>query len=605
MKRLATLMLCTLFLAGAAGSALGAYHHMDEQDAPKFQQAYPDLIGTKLDDCTLCHSGGQYEKKPGKWATEGSCQWCHRTYGYDGSGDIEETLNPFGRDYRDAGRSVAAFAAIEGLDSDNDTYSNLEEIEAIRFPGSSDDDPSKIPAPRIVYTLEELEDMTGHSQFMLMNTSRGGSDGYDFYTTYEGVALETLIETAGMRTGSESITVFCPDGWSQTFDMEPGGDNYWVSGEYPQATYYYDEEAAKENGGWVNYDSPDCQGRENGQIITNPDGLKCMLAWKRDGAYLETGYLDEENKLGGEGPFRVVPPQKTPGPPDQVSTSEDQNVVWPYDEDEDETDHNAGNSPRTSTAIRVEPLPEGTTDVSWNDGAWTYVDESQFVVYGDLRNGTVQGLITDSAGAPVAQARITSDHGGYTALSGDDGTYSLPGMVCGPDTADFRLTASARGYVSKSAEVTVSDQETAVLDFTLSAGTDNATCPVAVAAGSAPGMLELVRAVRDSVLSRTAAGQRYIELYYSCAGEAAAQVFGSATLRREVLQALIVLQPALRQLRAGQPVSISGSARQRIGGLLDTLAEGASPALLKAVATVRADLADGTLEAVLAGGCAD
>ena len=42
-----------------------------------------------------------------------------------------------------------------------------------------------------------------------------------------------------------------------------------------------------------------------------------MLAFKRDGEYLTQGVLNLQNKLDGEGPFRVVPPQKIPGPPDQ------------------------------------------------------------------------------------------------------------------------------------------------------------------------------------------------------------------------------------------------------------------------------------------------
>ena len=44
-----------------------------------------------------------------------------------------------------------------------------------------------------------------------------------------------------------------------------------------------------------------------------------MLAFKRDGEYLTPGVLNSQNKLDGEGPFRVVPPQKNPGWPDQRS----------------------------------------------------------------------------------------------------------------------------------------------------------------------------------------------------------------------------------------------------------------------------------------------
>ena len=87
----------------------------------------------------------------------GSCQWCHYSYGYDGSGNHLDTLNPYGKDYYMNGRSVAALAAIENLDSDNDGYSNIVEIEADRYPGNPNDDPSKVPAPSRVYSKTQLE----------------------------------------------------------------------------------------------------------------------------------------------------------------------------------------------------------------------------------------------------------------------------------------------------------------------------------------------------------------------------------------------------------------------------------------------------------------
>ena len=82
-----------------AGRADCAYHHQGEMDSGAFLEAYPDKAGTKLDSCTLCHTGGKYEKKPGSWVSLGSCQWCHYSYGYDKSGNIANTLNPYGKDY--------------------------------------------------------------------------------------------------------------------------------------------------------------------------------------------------------------------------------------------------------------------------------------------------------------------------------------------------------------------------------------------------------------------------------------------------------------------------------------------------------------------------
>ncbi len=59
-------------------------------------------------------------------------------------------------------------------------------------------------------------------------------------------------------------------------------------------------------------------------------------------------------------PFWDSAPQKVPGPPDQKSTSESQDVIWPFDAN---ADHNAGYSSRSATIIKVEPLPEGTADI--------------------------------------------------------------------------------------------------------------------------------------------------------------------------------------------------------------------------------------------------
>ena len=121
---------------------------------------------------------------------------------------------------------------------------------------------------------------------------------------------------------------------------------------------------------------------------------------------MNPGVLDEDNKLDGEGPFRVVPPQKVPCPPDQSSNAADQDVIWPYNYD---WDHNAGASARTVTMIRVEPLPEGTTDIDILEAGWSYVDQEKIVIY---------GAITD-LNAPVASIRANGQAGAITITTGD------------------------------------------------------------------------------------------------------------------------------------------------------------------------------------------
>jgi hypothetical protein len=76
----------------------------------------------------------------------------------------------------------------------------------------------------------------------------------------------------------------------------------------------------------------------------------------------------------GEGPFRVVPPQKSPGPPDKSTKADDPSNpdkwVWPFDE---EADHNAGFATRSATMIRIKPLPEGTTDIDTLEASWNFI----------------------------------------------------------------------------------------------------------------------------------------------------------------------------------------------------------------------------------------
>jgi hypothetical protein len=110
--------------------------------------------------------------------------------------------------------------------------------------------------------------------------------------------------------------------------------------------------------------------------------------------------------LEGEGPYRLVPPQKIAGSPDRPSTATPVGDGWDYDGNKD---HNAGSSVRTVTAIRVEPLPPGTTDFRWTEGGWNLVDQARLVVYGaiDPVKYPVTGEISDRKGKPVAGVQIS------------------------------------------------------------------------------------------------------------------------------------------------------------------------------------------------------
>lgn len=377
-----TVILALLLLVGLAAletsQALAAYQHMGEADSASFAAVHPDRTGTKLDSCSLCHSGGSMQAG-GKSVSVGSCQWCHYRYGYDAKGSIADTLNPYGREYLAHGRSADAVRAIESLDSDGDGYSNGDEIAATRYPGDPSDDPTKVPAPFKVFSREELEKMPQHTQLLLMNASKST----DVYSSYSGVPMEDLIKSVAGKSAT-GVTVFSPDGFAQYHPLAADPQFYQVFGPYPPAVFFYDEQAdlAKNpKDGWCDYGTTVAAGLKNGDKIVNVGGLKLLLAIRRDGKYLSTGVLNPQNKLDGEGPFRVLPPQLNPAAPDQGSSAKNQSVVWPYD---DNNDHNAGFATRSATIIRVEPLPEGMTDIDTLEAGWDYVDEAKVIVYGAI-----------------------------------------------------------------------------------------------------------------------------------------------------------------------------------------------------------------------------
>jgi hypothetical protein len=402
MKKQTILMALLFLIMVAVSPGFAAYHHEGENDSDNFISVYPDKAGTKLDSCALCHSGGQYTNNKGALVSLGSCQWCHYSYGYDASGNILNTLNDYGKAYHDHGRNAAAIKAIENLDSDGDGYTNIQEINADRYPGSSADDPSKLTAPFRIYTKAQLKALGTHTQFLLMNTSRSG----DYYAEYTGVPMEDLLENAGMLSNATGIVVYSPDGWSQyhPLEVDPDPELYHVKGVYPDSVYYYDAEAdvaVNPTDGWCDYSAPSCQGRKHLDPIVNSNGLKMILAYAREGQNMDPGILNLDNKLDGEGPFRVVPPQKNPNAPDQSSTAANQDVIWPYNFD---WDHNAGASTRTVTIIKVEPLPEGTTDIDVLEAGWAYVDQEKIVIYGAIDGTDSNGNgVLDSEEADAAK----------------------------------------------------------------------------------------------------------------------------------------------------------------------------------------------------------
>ena len=69
-----------------------------------------------------------------------SCQTCHTT-----SAGKKDNVNQYGNDWAANNHD---FAAVEGLDSDGDGFTNIDEIKALTFPGDPADNPDTKAAPK-------------------------------------------------------------------------------------------------------------------------------------------------------------------------------------------------------------------------------------------------------------------------------------------------------------------------------------------------------------------------------------------------------------------------------------------------------------------------
>lgn len=403
MKKIVFLVLAFTFFwgAGLTSPVWAAYSaHQNDTDVNSFLAVYPSAKSTKLDDCALCHPGSPT-------GTSGSCDYCHTTYKLQPPHGIVP-LNGYGQDYKSHGGhsgsqtqdqdNQAALKAIEPNNSDGDSHVNLAEIQALTFPGDARDYPGLVPAPAVGMNLERILKLPDYSEFLLLNAA----NSRDFYARYRGLKIKDLLKYAGVRKEATQITVFSPDGFSKTFPIDvpdPQTDaskvQYDVMGPYPRGPYF---------GGldFVDYSFiPRCL--DDGERI--PDKLYMLLAYLRDGDPLTPGKINPATlRLDGEGPYRLIPPQKIAGGPDR-SCREAPRDGWDCDPNKD---HNAGSSVRTVSAIRVEPLPAGTTDFNVFEGGWNLVDHGRLVIYGaiDPRTYRVSGKVSDSSGEGIPDVKL-------------------------------------------------------------------------------------------------------------------------------------------------------------------------------------------------------
>jgi hypothetical protein len=380
--------LALVLAAGIAGSVdqeavpSRAYMgHENDSDMKGLIRHYPAAAGTRVDDCQTCHRGGikgtdtEREYSP--------CGYCHLVpfpnagYRTGAPKDYDATLNGYGLDYKKAGRTFEAFRAIGGLDSDGDGHANDAEIADLRNPGDAASRPGLPPAPVVSFGWDEIHKLPVHSQFLLMNKT---TQRLDEYVTYKGVRVIDLLSAAKIYlTGATGITVFAPDGYSNDYSLED------ISAPFPQG-FYYDAPLAFSDPETALLEKPAAvpPGVSNGRRI--PGTLWLLLAYERDGKPLDpSAYEKSTGKLVGEGPYRLVKPQKyvmgdrqRPGRPDRSVNARRFGDGWDYS---DRVDHNAGAGARGACVIRVNPMPEGYEEYDWKNG-WPLIGEKKVVIFG-------------------------------------------------------------------------------------------------------------------------------------------------------------------------------------------------------------------------------
>lgn len=193
-------VMALVWLVDAPGSAYGSPNEL-----ARFKTRYAVSVGTRLDDCHLCHGAGG-------------------------------SLNPYGMDYQIAGKNEAALAAIEATDSDGDGWSNLVEIASLFFPGRNDDHPAGValtpataaksgqPGASLVYqlTVTHIADVTAHYAVVADVTAGGGwpVTGPSSVEVGPGAAatVELQVEVPAGTTPGQTSTARV----TVTLDTDPG-----------------------------------------------------------------------------------------------------------------------------------------------------------------------------------------------------------------------------------------------------------------------------------------------------------------------------------------------------------------------------------------------
>ena len=339
--------------------------HGVNRDLNSFLTVYPETIGSPLDDCGLCHRRGSDSRTEST-----SCDGCHEIYLRRG---FRATLNAYGMVYMDRGRSVRAIRRIAEEDADSDGYSNHDEIVKLCFPGEVQSHPDQVVMPSVRLNSADLNSLPRHRQFILMNAHRHN----DYYVTYAGWRMDHILHRAGVKTYT-GITVISWDGFKKYYPADA------FQAIYPSAVYYGPDQFVASHpdcAQWLRYPDSLPPGLSSGEPI--PGEPRIILAAQRDDRLLQPLGRGIDGRLRGEGPYRLVVPQRDAAGPDQSMAENNPGCPFPFRE---EIHHNSGDSVRGVVALLVHPAPAGMREVDWRSQADGLLSLRELLIFGNIHS---------------------------------------------------------------------------------------------------------------------------------------------------------------------------------------------------------------------------
>lgn len=231
-----------------------------------------------------------------------------------------------------------------------------------------------------------------------------------------------------------------------------------------------------------------------------------------------------------------------------------------------------------------------------------YLPEAPFL---GLITGKTKDKIT---GKPIKDTTIRTLEYPGTAISDKSGEYEM-----WVEADSYTVTASAEGYEPYSQRVSVEEAGISTLNIELIPFSNNTTttvretttssssttttsiCPAKKMFGAQSSEVNLMYVFRDKILSETPEGNQYIAMYYEHTAEVASVLDAQPALEKKTRELFLQLMPALGNVLAQKPVTLSTAMIRQSISLIDALSAKASPALNADLQGLRNDIQSRTI----------